>query len=398
MIIPADRIEALAETEIALMSQRSRELQAKGHDIINLSIGEPDFSTPEHIKEAAIEAIRKDFSHYPPIPGFPSLKKAISEKLQRENGLLFSPNQIVISNGAKQALANSLFSIVNPGDEVIIPTPYWVTYIELVKLAEGVSKIIETGIGQHFKITPQQLEAAITPKTRALLLNSPSNPTGAIYSRQELEDLAVVLRKHPKVLIISDEIYELISFLDEHPVSIGTIEGMENRVIVINGVSKGFAMTGWRIGYSASPLNIAQACVKLQSQYTSGACSIAQMAALAAYHGTLDEPLKMKEAFRRRRDLMVELAEAIPGFRVNVPQGAFYLFPDVSHYFGKSDGNNAVGNATDLSMYLLDKAQVATVTGNAFGDPDCLRISFAASDDQLITAMHRIKEALSWLQ
>jgi aspartate aminotransferase len=393
----ATRIAILSEPEMALMSQRSRDLQAKGLDVINLSIGEPDFPAPEHIKRAAMEAVQNDYSHYAPIPGYPDLRKAIAEKLQRENGLNYQASQVVISNGAKQALSNVILSLVNPGDEVIIPTPYWATYIEMVKLADGKSVIVKTGIGQSFKMTPAQLEAAITPKTKALLLNSPSNPSGVVYTAQELEQLAAVLRKHPQIMVISDEIYELISFTDRHN-SIATLPGMQERTIIINGVSKGFAMTGWRIGYSASCTEVAEACIKIQSQQTSAACSVAQRAALAAYTHPLDASFIMRDAFQRRRDLMVKLAQAIPGLKLIHPDGAFYLFPDVSHYFGQSDGKTTINNATDLSMYLLDQALVATVTGEAFGEPDCLRISYAAADAQLVTAMGRIGEALGRLR
>lgn len=396
-MITANRIAALAEPEMALMSQRSRDLQAKGLDVINLSIGEPDFPAPPHIKAAAIEAVSKDYSHYAPIPGYPDLRKAIAEKLQRENGLTYQASQIVISNGAKQALSNVILSLVNPGDEVVIPTPYWATYIEMVKLADGKSVVVKTGIEQSFKIRPEQLEAAITPKTKALLLNSPSNPSGVVYTAHELEQLAAILHKHPQVMVISDEIYELISFTDRHN-SIATIPGMQARSIIINGVSKGFAMTGWRIGFSASSAKIAEACIKIQSQQTSAACSVAQRAALAAYTHPLEASHQMRDAFQRRRDLIVKLAQSIPGLKLIKPDGAFYLFPDVSHYFGKSDGTSTIHNATDLSMYLLDKALVATVTGQAFGEPDCLRISYAAAEAQLVTAMQRIKEALGKLK
>jgi aspartate aminotransferase len=387
---------ALAEPEMALMSQRSKDLQAQGQDVINLSIGEPDFPTPSHIKAAAIEAIHNDYSHYAPIPGYPDLRKAIAEKLQRENGLPYQASQIVISNGAKQALSNVILSLVNPGDEVIIPAPYWATYVEMVKLADGKSVVVKTGIDQSFKMTPTQLEAAITPRTKALLLNSPSNPSGVVYSANELERLAAVLLKHPQVMVISDEIYELITFTKQHN-SIASVPGMQERTIIINGVSKGFAMTGWRIGYSASCTEVALACVKVQSQQTSGACSVAQRAALAAYTHPLNASCQMRDDIKRRRDLIVRLAQSLPGIKLINPDGAFYIFPDVSHYFGKSAGTTIIKNATDLSMYLLDQALVATVTGQAFGEPNCLRISYAAADEQLITAMERVKEALGKL-
>ena len=392
----SQRIQNLSEPEMALMSQRSSELKAQGKDVINLSLGEPDFSTPEHIKEAAIEAVKHNFSHYPPIGGYPVLKQAIADKLKRENGLTFEASQIVISNGAKQALANVILSLVSPGEEVIIPTPYWATYIEMVKLAQGESVIVKTSFEQNYKMTALQLEEAITPQTRVLLLNSPSNPSGVVYNKDELMELASVLQRYPQVTVVSDEIYELISFGGCHS-SIAGLPGMKNRVVIINGVSKGYAMTGWRIGFSASTTDIAKACVKIQSQYTSGACSISQMAALAAYRGPLDSSFVMRDAFKRRRNLVLKKASRIPGFRVVKPEGAFYLFPDVSYYFGRSDGQVEIHNAKDLSMYLLDKAMVATVAGDAFGEPACLRISYAASEDQLAMAMDRIKVVLEGL-
>jgi aspartate aminotransferase len=392
----SQRVQNLLEPEMALMSQRCSELRAQGKDIINLSLGEPDFSTPDHIKEAAIEAVKHDYSHYPPISGYPLLKQAIVDKLKRENGLAFESSQIVISTGAKQALANVILCLINPGDEVIIPTPYWATYIEMVKLAQGESVIVKTSFEQNFKMTALQLEEAITPQTRVLILNSPSNPSGVVYNKDELMELVSVLQRYPHVTVVSDEIYELISFGGCHT-SIAGLPGMKNRVVIINGVSKGYAMTGWRIGFSASTADIAKACIKIQSQYTSGACSISQMAALAAYTGAMEPSLAMRDAFKQRRDLIMKKAEQIPGFRVVKPEGAFYLFPDVSLYFGKSDGLVVIHNAKDLSMYLLDKAMVATVAGDAFGEPACLRISYAASEEDLVKAMDRIKVVLKEL-
>lgn len=393
----AQRVRNLAEPEILLMAQRSRDLKAKGLDVISLSIGEPDFDTPQHIKDAAIQAINDNYSHYPPIPGYQDLRKAISDKLLRENGLTYAPSQIVISTGAKQALFNAMFAVVDHGDEVIIPSPFWATYMDIVTLCEGKSVIVRTSIDQSFKITPEQLEKAITPKTKLLMLNSPSNPTGAVYSAEELEKLADIIRKHPQIKVISDEIYELISFSGK-PVSIASFPGMLERTIIINGVSKGYAMTGWRIGFTAAPVDIAEACVKIQGQLTSAASSIAQRAALAAYEGPLDESIKMCEAFKRRRDIVVDIVNDIPGLKFFVPEGAFYLFPDVSYYFGKSDGKTTIKDATELTMYLLEHALIATVTGVAFGEPNCLRISFATSDENLRKGLTRMKEALAKLK
>src|SRR5690606_30909882 len=393
----AQRVRNLAEPEILLMAQRSRDLKAKGLDVISLSIGEPDFDTPQHIKDAAIQAINDNYSHYPPIPGYQDLRKAISDKLLRENGLTYAPSQIVISTGAKQALFNAMFAVVDHGDEVIIPSPFWATYMDIVTLCEGKSVIVRTSIDQSFKITPEQLEKAITPKTKLLMLNSPSNPTGAVYSAEELEKLADIIRKHPQIKVISDEIYELISFSGK-PVSIASFPDMLERTIIINGVSKGYAMTGWRIGFTAAPVDIAEACVKIQGQLTSAASSIAQRAALAAYEGPLDESIKMCEAFKRRRDIVVDIVKDIPGLKFFVPEGAFYLFPDVSYYFGKSDGKTTIKDATELTMYLLEHALIATVTGVAFGEPNCLRISFATSDENLRKGLTRMKEALAKLK
>jgi len=391
------RLQQLAQSETLAMAQRSRELQAKGVNVINLSIGEPDFNTPDHIKEAAKKAIDDNFSHYTPVPGLLSLRQSIVEKLKRDNQLEYTVDQIVVSTGAKQSIANVLYSIISQGDEVIIPAPYWVSYIEMVKLAEGTNVVVKAGIESDFKITPAQLEAVITPKTRALLFSSPSNPTGSLYTMDELTALAAVLKKYPNIVVISDEIYELINYVGKHA-SIASVEGMKDRTVIVNGMSKGYAMTGWRIGYIAAPQWIASACNKLQGQYTSGTCAVAQMAAKAALDGGLESSLKMLEVFRRRRDLVVEIASTIPGMRINKPTGAFYLFPDVSSYFGKSFNGTVIKDAQDLTMYLLEEGHVATVSGSAFGSPECIRFSYATSDEMLIEAMNRIKNALALLQ
>ncbi|MFW5753690.1 MAG: pyridoxal phosphate-dependent aminotransferase [Marinilabiliaceae bacterium] len=392
----SQRLARLTESETIAMSQRSRELQAQGKDIINLSVGEPDFPTPQHVKEAAKKAIDDNFTYYPPVPGIPELRDAIARKLKRDNDLEYQPSQIVVSNGGKQALANAIYSLINPGDEVIVPAPYWVSYPAMVSLADGVPVYLHAGIDQDFKITPEQLESAITPRTKVLLLNSPCNPTGSVYSEKELKELAEVLERHPGVYVISDEIYEYIVYEDTHH-SLAAIPGMKERVIIVNGVSKGFAMTGWRIGYIAAPDWIASACSRLQGQYTSGACSISQKAALAAIEGPMNDTQQMLEAFRRRRALVVKLADEIPGLKHNSPAGAFYLFPNVSNYFGKAYKGKTIVNSRDLSFYLLEEANVATVTGTAFGNENCLRFSYATSDELLTEAMKRIKEALTRL-
>lgn len=379
------------------MSQKSNELKAQGIDVINLSVGEPDFFTPDHIKEAAKKAVDDNFSFYSPVPGYMDLRKAIVAKLKNENGLDYTPEQIIVSNGAKQSVCNTLLCIVGPGDEVIVPAPYWVSYVEMVKLAEGTNVIVKAGIEQDFKITPEQLEAAITPKTKALILCSPSNPTGSVYSKAELEGLAEVLEKYPNVIVIADEIYEHINYIGKHE-SIAQFESIRDRVVIVNGVSKAYAMTGWRIGFIAAPLWIAKACNKLQGQYTSGASSIAQKAAVAAFTGDQTCVAQMRDAFKRRRDLVIGLTKEIPGVKVNEPQGAFYLFPEVSSYFGKSAGDRKIENAADLAMYLLEEGHVATVGGAAFGAPECLRFSYATSDENLTEAIRRIKEALARLK
>lgn len=391
------RIASLSPSATLAMSQKSNELKAQGLDVINLSVGEPDFYTPDHIKEAAKKAIDENFSFYTPVPGYMSLRQAICAKLQRENGLEYKPEQIIVSNGAKQSVCNTILCIINPGDEVIIPTPAWVSYIEMVKLAEGVNVCVNAGIDQDFKITPEQLEAAITPKTRAIILCSPSNPTGSVYSKEELKGLADVLAKYPNIIIIADEIYEHINYVGKHE-SIAQFENVRDRVVIINGVSKAYAMTGWRIGYIAAPLWIAKACNKLQGQYSSNASSIAQKAAEAAYNGPQDCIEEMRQAFERRKNLVISLAREIPGFKVNEPQGAFYLFPDVSALFGKKYEDKVIETSDDLAMLILEKGLVATVAGSAFVSPECLRFSYATSDEKLIEAMARIKKVVSELK
>ena len=379
------------------MSQKSSELKAQGIDVINMSVGEPDFNTPDHIKQAAIRAVEDNWSRYSPVPGYPSLKQAIVDKLRRENGLDYQPSQILVSNGAKQSVCNTLMAIVNAGDEVIIPAPYWVSYPQMVLLAEGTPVYVEATIEQDFKITPEQLEAAITPRTRALILCSPSNPTGSVYSREELCALKEVLLRHPRVIVVADEIYEHINYVGRHA-SIAEYADLRDRVVIINGVSKAYAMTGWRIGFIAAPEWIVKGCNKLQGQYTSGPCSVSQKAAEAAWNGPQECVEQMRQAFERRRDLIVSLAREIPGLEVNEPQGAFYLFPKCSSFFGKSDGQRTINSSTDLAMYLLEVGHVATVGGDAFGSPDCFRMSYATSDDNIREAMRRIKECLARLK
>ena len=392
----SDRVQSLSPSQTLAMSQKSNELKAQGIDVINLSVGEPDFNTPDHIKEAAKRAIDENFTFYTAVPGYLSLRKAIADKLKNENGLNYAPEQIVVSGGAKQSLCNVILSVINPGDEVVIPTPAWVSYVEMVKLAEGTNVLVPASIEQDFKVTPEQLEAAITPKTRMVLICSPSNPTGSVYTKEELKGLVEVLAKYPDVLVLADEIYEHINFTGEFT-SLGSFPEIADRVIIVNGVSKAYAMTGWRIGFIAAPLWVAKATNKLQSQYTSGASSIAQKAAEAAYLGPQDCIEEMRVAFQRRRDLVVSLAREIPGIKVNEPQGAFYLFPEVSSYFGKKYGDKVINNAADLAMYLLEEGHVATVDGEAFCLPGYIRLSYATSDDNIREAMRRIKEALSKL-
>jgi aspartate aminotransferase len=393
----SDRIKSLSVSQTLAMAQKSRELKARGIDIISLSLGEPDFNTPDYIKEAAKKAIDDNYSRYPPVPGYNDLREAISKKFKEENGLNYSPDQIIVSAGGKHSLINVILSMINPGDEVIILAPYWVSYYDQIILAGGTPVVVEAKLENDFKIRPDQLEAAITGKTRLIIFNSPSNPTGMIYDRSEMEKIARIVEKHEGLFIISDEIYEHIIFSGEH-VSMASFDFIYDRVITVNGVSKGYAMTGWRIGYIGAPLWIAKACNKLQGQFTSGVCSIAQRAALAAIQGTDDSRKMMKEAFLRRRDLICGLLKDVKGLKVRVPQGAFYVMPDISYYLGKSDGETKIGNSDDLALYLLDKAQVATVGGDAFGAPDCLRISYATSDDLLVEAVKRIKGALERLK
>ncbi|MBF1568949.1 MAG: pyridoxal phosphate-dependent aminotransferase [Prevotella shahii] len=392
----SDRLNRLSPSATLAMSQKSGEMKAQGIDVINLSVGEPDFNTPDHIKDAAKKAVDENYSRYSPVPGYVDLRKAIVDKLQKENNLEYSVNEVLVSNGAKQCVCNAVMALVNNGDEVIVPAPYWVSYPQMVKLAGGTPVYVNAGFDQNFKMTPQQLEAAITPKTKMLILCSPSNPTGSVYSRAELQGLADVIRKHDDLYVLADEIYEHINYVGKHE-SIAQFEGMKERCIIVNGVSKAYAMTGWRIGYMAAPEWIIKGCNKLQGQYTSGPCSVSQKAAEAAY--TLDQGCveDMRLAFERRRNLVVKLAKEIEGLEVNVPEGAFYLFPKCSSFFGKHTDGYVINNATDLAMYLLEVGHVATVSGDAFGDPECIRFSYATSDDNLREAMKRIKETLAKL-
>ena len=393
----SERVMALSPSATFAMSQKAADLKATGLDVISLSVGEPDFNTPDHIKEAAKKAIDDNFSFYTPVPGYLSLREAICRKLKRENGLDFTPAQIVVGNGAKQELCDVILSVVNKGEEVLIPVPAWVSYMEMVKIAEGVPVLIYAGPEQKFKVTPQQLEAAITPKTKAVLICSPSNPTGSVYSKEELQGLVDVLAKYPDIIVIADEIYEHITYVGP-TTSLASFPEIKDRVVVINGVSKAYAMTGWRIGYCAAPLPIAKAVSKLHGQYTSNCSSLAQKAAEAAYDGPQDCVEQMRQAFERRRDLIVGLAKQIPGFNVTVPDGAFYIFPEVSALFGKKAGDKVISSADDLAMYLLEEALVASVSGAAFGAPDCLRFSYATSDEKLIEAMGRVKAAVEKLR
>jgi Aspartate/tyrosine/aromatic aminotransferase len=393
----SDRLNSLSPSETLAMSQKSNELKAQGIDVINLSVGEPDFFTPDHIKEAAKKAIDDNFSFYSPVPGYLPLRKAIVAKLKKENGLDYTPAQIVCSNGAKQSVCNTLLCIVGPGDEVIVPAPYWVSYVEMVKLAEGKSVIINAGIEQNFKITPAQLEAAITPKTKSIILCSPSNPTGSVYSKEELKGLVEVLVKYPNIIVIADEIYEHINYIGKHE-SIAQFPEIKERVVVVNGVSKAYAMTGWRLGFVAAPQWIADASNKLQGQYTSGPSSIAQKAAEAAFAGDQAPVEEMRKAFERRRNLVLNLMKGISGFESNIPEGAFYVFPKCSSYFGKSFGDRKISDSADLAMYLLEEGHVACVGGAAFGAPECIRFSYATSDENLVEAVSRIKNALEKLK
>ena len=392
----SDRLNRLAPSATLAMSQKSGEMKAQGIDVINMSVGEPDFNTPDHIKEAAKKAIDENYSRYSPVPGYIELRKAIAEKLKKENGLEYSTNEILVSNGAKQSVCNTVMALVNDGEEVIIPAPYWVSYPQMVKLAGGEPVIVEAGFEQNFKMTPEQLEAAITPKTRMLILCSPSNPTGSVYSEEELRGLAEVIKRHEGLYVLADEIYEHINYVGKHS-SIAHIEGMRERTIIVNGVSKAYAMTGWRIGFIAAPEWIVKGCNKLQGQYTSGPCSVSQKAAEAAYTTSQECVETMRKAFERRRDLIVELAKDIPGLEVNKPEGAFYLFPKCNSFFGKSYNGKKIENSTDLAMFLLEVGHVATVGGDAFGDPYCFRMSYATSDDNIREAMKRIKDTLALL-
>jgi len=397
MEILSERLRSLSESETLAMTRKSRELRDQGVDVINLSIGEPDFNTPDFIKDAAIQAIHDNHTHYAPVSGYCELREAIAEKLSRDNQLRYRPDQVVVSGGAKQSIANAVLSMVGPGDEVIVPAPYWVSYKEIIKLAQGTPVYIQATIDHDFKITPEQLEAAITDKTKVLLYSSPCNPTGSVYSKEELKDIAEVIAKYPQIYIISDEIYELINFVGKHE-SIAQFDFIRDQVVTINGVSKGFAMTGWRVGYMAAPLTIAKACDKLQGQVTSATCSISQYGALEAIRidpFKSEEIMKMIRVFNERRDLVLDLLKDVPGFRTNIPEGAFYVFPNIKYYFGKSNGSFTINNAKDLCMYVLEKGHVALVPGDAFGNPNCIRLSYAASKELLIEAVNRIKNVLS---
>ncbi len=391
------RVQSLSVSQTLAMAQKSRELKEQGIDVISLSLGEPDFNTPDDIKEAAKKAIDDNFSFYPPVPGYTDLRKAISVKFKEENGLDYSPEQVIVSAGGKHTLINILLSVVDPGDEVILLAPYWVSYLDQVIFAEGTPVILNTSIDFDFKVTPAQLEAAITPKTRVLIFNSPSNPTGMVYTGEEMKAIAEVVEKHPQILVISDEIYEHITFTGKH-ISMASFASIADRVVTVNGVSKGYAMTGWRIGYMGAPLWLAKACNKLQGQFTSGVCSIAQRAALAAVTSKSDSKQRMREAFLRRRDLICSLLGEIKGLKVRVPQGAFYVMPDITHFCGKSFNGQVVKNSDDLALYLLSEARVAVIAGSAFGAPDCIRISYATSDEKITEAVRRIREALEKLK
>ena len=394
----SNRLNRLAPSATLAMSQKSAEMKAQGIDVINMSVGEPDFNTPDHIKEAAKKAVDDNWSRYSPVPGYADLREAIVAKLKNENGLDYSTDEIIVSNGAKQSVCNAVMALVDDGEEVIIPTPYWVSYPQMVLLAGGEPVFVNAGFEQNFKMTAEQLEAAITPKTRLLILCSPSNPTGSVYSKEELKSLSDVILKHDDLYVLADEIYEHINYIGHHE-SIAQFPGMKERTIIINGISKAYAMTGWRIGYMAAPKWIVKGCNKLQGQYTSGPCSVSQKAALAAYVESQACIEQMRVAFERRRDLIVELASEIPGLEVNKPEGAFYLFPKCSSFFGKqTESGKTIATSSDLAMYLLEEAQVATVGGDAFGDPDCFRMSYATSDDNIREAIRRIKEALKKLK
>lgn len=393
----ADRLNRISESETIAMAKLGRALKAEGKDVISLSFGEPDFFTPDHIKRAAIDAINHNYTFYTPVAGIPELKEAIKEKFERENGLKYNTDQIVVSTGAKNSIMNAVLSLVNPGDEVIIPRPFWVSYADMVNLAEGITVYLDTDVSSEYKITPQQLEAAITPRTKLFMFSSPNNPSGMVYTYEELKALADVFERHPHIYIISDEIYEHINFVGKHT-SIAQFGTLINRTVTVNGLSKAFSMTGWRIGYIGAPKEIAYACEKLQSQFTSGPNAIAQRAAIAALSGDMTPTISMREAFLKRRNLCYDILKDIEGMKLNMPDGAFYLFPDISSYFGKSHNGHVVNNSQDLCMYLLNQVYVVTVAGSAFGNDNCLRFSYATSEENLIKAMNRIKEALSLLK
>ena len=393
----SNRLKKLSESATLAMARMSRELKAKGHKVIALSLGEPDFDTPKFIKDSGKKAIDNNYSHYTPVPGLPELRQAISKKLKRDNKLEYSADQIVVSTGAKQSIANICLSLLNSGDEVILPAPYWVSYYELVKLGEATPIVVKSSIDNDFKMSPQALENAISPNTKMVIFSSPCNPSGTVYSQQELKELAKVLENYPNIYVVSDEIYELINYGVEH-FSIARIESIKNRVITVNGVSKGFAMTGWRVGYIAAPQWIASACIKIQGQVTSATCAIAQKATETAMLASPSEVKYMRKAFHKRRDLMLEMLSEIPGIKTNKPDGAFYIFPDVSHYFGKNDGEKTIYNSNDFCMFILNDAYVALVSGEAFGSPNCVRISYAANEENLIEAVKRMKKSLAKLQ
>ncbi len=393
----SDRLSILSESQTLAMVKKTRELQAQGKDVISLSIGEPDFDTPQFIKDAAKRAIDNNITHYTPVAGFLDLKKAVSEKFKRDNGLTYAPDQIVVSTGAKQSIANAVLSLVNPGDEVIIPMPYWVSYIEIIKMAEGKPVTIPSSVETNFKITADQLKKAITSKTKMMIFSTPCNPSGSVYSKEELKALAEVIAQHPDIYIISDEIYEHINFVGKHE-SIAQFDFIYDRVITVNGVSKGYAMTGWRIGFIGAPKWIALGCEKVQGQFTSGTSSISQMAALEALKADPTVTFQMRDAFKKRRDLVSKLLNGIPGMKANLPDGAFYFFPDISHYFGKSYGGYHIKNSYDFSIYLLMEGNIALVSGDGFGDDKCVRISYAASEDKLVEGIRRVKEALAKLK
>jgi aspartate aminotransferase len=393
----SDRLSKLSESQTLAMMKKTRELQAEGRNIISLTIGEPDFDTPQFIKDAAKKAIDNNFTHYTPVAGYLDLKKAISEKFKRDNGLTYAPDQVVVSTGAKQSIANAVLSLVNPGEEVIVPIPYWVSYIEIIKMADGIPVTIPTTLASNFKITAEQLKKAITPKTKMIIFSTPCNPSGSIYSKDELKALADVIVQYPELYVICDEIYEHINFIGKHE-SLAQFDFIYKQVITVNGVSKGFAMTGWRLGYIGAPKWIALGCEKIQGQFTSGTCSISQMAALEAVKADPSTTFKMRDAFKKRRDLVLKLLKDVPGMKTNVPDGAFYVFPDISYYFGKTYEKQQIKNSYDLSMYLLMEGNISLVSGDGFGDDNCIRLSYATSEENLIEGIQRIKTALAKLK